>query len=616
MSEHSQRTTDDEPTGDDKDESDGETARHRKAGQRRRFRILTLGVSLAAVGFLCWLGFEAYSAKSNLERARVSAQHTKEALTAGDVEAAVRHASSAEAAAQHANDAVRSIPWTVATHIPWLGSPFKSGQQISQIVLGLASDVLKPATELGTALSPAHLIKGSHVDVQALREKEPSLVKIASDARRLEADANAITDPGYPSALQNARAELRAQTVKVADLLDKATLTARLAPMMMGADGPRTYFMGFQTNAEARATGGILGGFGILRFDNGTPAVNTLGPNTELTGPFKTLDLGPEFSQEFGFTNPSTDYRNSNLSSHFPYAAQIWRSMWSQQTGEDVDGVIAMDPVALSYVLGATGPLTMADGEIITADNVVELTESTAYKRFPTDQGARKRYLQDIANAVVKKMTGAVDSPRRLLDELGKAVSERRIAVWSAHPEEQKLLDQTPLAHTIPDDPAPYAAVVINNLAGNKIDYYLRQDVSYEADGCTANTRNSTVTVKLRSVVPDTPLPEYVAGSLGLSHDVPLSLPSGSMLTSVRLVATKGAKLVGAFSNGQQIPVFTGSDRGHPTFEIQVAIPPRQSGELTFRLTEPTAPGAARVPLQPLIDTTAPVVRVPDCSEK
>ena len=33
-------------------------------------------------------------------------------------------------------------------------------------------------------------------------------------------------------------------------------LAARLAPSMMGGDGPRTYIMGFQTNAEARGTGG------------------------------------------------------------------------------------------------------------------------------------------------------------------------------------------------------------------------------------------------------------------------------------------------------------------------------------------------------------------------
>lgn len=618
MSEHSQRATDDEPIDDGEDKSDAGTAPQRKAWRHRRFRVATLGLILSAIGFLCWLGFEGYSAKSHLERARVSAQHTKEALSAGDVEAALRAASAAEADAKHANDAVRSIPWTVAAHLPWLGSPFESARQVSQVVLGLASDVLKPAAELGTVLSPAHLIKGSHVDVQALRDKEPALVKIASDARHLETDAAAITEPTYLSALRNARSELQAQTVKVSDLLDKATLTAKLAPLMMGADGPRTYFMGFQTNAEARATGGILGGFGILRFDNGTPTVNALGPNTELTGPFKPLDLGPEFNGEYGYTNPSTDWRNSNLSSHFPYTAQIWRSMWAQQSGQEVDGVIALDPVALSYVLGATGPITMQDGEVINQGNVVELTESTAYLRFPTDQTARKQYLQVIANAVVKKMTGAVESPRRLLDALSRAVSERRIAIWSAHPEEQKLLEQTPLAHTIPDDASPYAAIVLNNLAGNKVDYYLRQNVTYKAEGCAGATRNTTVTVTLQSVVPETPLPDYVAGSAGLNlnRNVPITLPTGSMLTSVRLVATKGATLVGVYSNGQKIPAFTGTDRGHPTFEVQVAIPPRQSGELTFQLSEPTHPGVAQVPDQPLLTTTAPTVDVPECNQK
>ena len=171
-----------------------------------------------------------------------------------------------------------------------------------------------------------------------------------------------------------------------------------------------------------------------------------------------------------------TDFRNSNQSSHFPYTAQIWKSMWAQQSGMNVDGVIAIDPVALSYVLGAVGPVTMPDGEVITKDNVVELTESTAYSRFPTDQTARKKYLQDIANEVVKKMTGPVESPRKLLDALGKAVSERRIAVWSSSPADQKLLEETPLAHVVPDDPAPYAEVVINNLGGNKLDYYLKSE--------------------------------------------------------------------------------------------------------------------------------------------
>jgi hypothetical protein len=382
---------------------------------------------------------------------------------------------------------------------------------------------------------------------------------------------------------------------------------------MMGADGPRTYFMGFQTNAEARGTGGLLGGVGILRFDNGTATVDTLGPNTELGGASAPIDLGPEFAQVYGFTNPFTDFRNSNQSPHFPYAAQIWKSMWAQQSGMNVDGVIAIDPVALSYVLGAVGPVTMPDGEVVTKDNVVELTESTAYSRFPTDQTARKNYLQDIANAVVRKMTGQIESPRKLLDALGKAVSERRIAVWSSSPADQKLLEETPLAHMVPDDAAPYAEVVINNLGGNKMDYYLTRQIEYVADGCDGDTRMSTVTIRLTNTARDNSLPDYVSSSAGLP-EFPIKAPSGTMVTSVRLVATKDAKLVSILSNGQRVPAFKNTERDHPSFEVQVAIPPGQSGELSFHLSEPTSPGAPRVPIQPLVDSVTPVVSVPECS--
>jgi hypothetical protein len=86
------------------------------------------------------------------------------------------------------------------------------------------------------------------------------------------------------------------------------------------------------------------------------------------------------------------------------------------------------------------------------------------------------------------------------------------------------------------------------------------------------------------------------------------------MLSSVRLIATSGADLRSALANGQRVPVVRGTERGHPTFEVQVAIPPGKSGELTIHLTEPTAAGPARVPVQPLIDTVTPVTSVPACS--
>lgn len=581
----------------------------------RRVVIWTgLALLLVVVAFGCWLGIRAFDAKSNLEQARHNAQQAKEALLKGDTEGASRWADNARFHAQTARDATHSLPWNIASVVPWLGSPFRTGQQISDVVLGLAANVLQPSAEVGIAISPDRLLQDGRVDVQLLREEEPKLSKISSDAVRLDADARAISDPAYLSLIRDARAQLQGQTSDIATLLDNTALAARLAPSMMGADGPRTYFMGFQTNAEARGTGGLLGAFGILRFDNGTATVDTLESNDELNGPFTPIDLGPEYVEQYGFSNPTTDSRNSNQSSHFPYAAQIWKSMWAQQSGVNVDGVIAIDPVALSYVLSAVGPVTMPDGEIVTKDNVVELTESTAYSRFPTDQRARQKYLKDIGNAVVKKMTGRIESPRELLDALGRAVSERRIAVWSSSPANQELLEETPLAHVIPDDPAPYAEVVINNLGGNKLDYYLKSEIEYAADGCDGETRMSTVTVRLRNTAPNKPLPDYVAGSAGVP-EIPVEVPKGTMLTSVRLLATKDAKLVSVVSNGKRVPTFTETERGHPSFEVQVAIPPGQSGELTFHLSEPTFPGAPRVPVQPLLDTITPAISVPECSE-
>jgi hypothetical protein len=569
---------------------------------------------LVVVGFACWLGVQAFEAKSSLEQARNSAQQAKDALLKGDTGDAVQRAGNARFHAQAARDAAHSLPWDIVAAVPWLGSPFKTGQQISDVVLGLAADVLQPSADVSAALSPDRLLEGGRVDVQLLRKEEPELSKISADATRLDAAAGAISDPTYLSALRDARLQLQGETLEITRMLENTALAARLVPSMMGADGPRSYFMGFQTNAEARGTGGLLGAFGILRFDNGTGTVDNVAANDELHGAFAPTDLGPEFASQYGFSNPTTDSRNTNQSSHFPYAAQIWKSMWAQQSGMNVDGAIAIDPVALSYILGAVGSVTLADGEVITKDNVVELTESTAYARFPTDIRARQKYLQDIANTVVRKMTGGIESPRKLLDALGKAVGERRIAVWSSSPNEQRLLEETPLAHVIPDDAAPYAEVVINNLGGNKMDYYLKEEIEYAADGCAGDLRKSTITVRLTNTAPEKSLPDYVASSAGILSELPIELPNGIMVSSVRLLATTGATLVSALADGQRVTVFPGTERGHPSFEVQVAIPPGKSGELSFHLSEPTSPGAPRVPMQPLRNNVIPVVSVPECS--
>lgn len=560
-----------------------------------------------------WLGFQGLSAKSSLEKARNSAQQVKDSLLDGNTAEATQKADSALSAAQSARSTTHSGLWNIAAGLPVVGGPFKAGQQISDVVVGLAADILGPAAKAGIGLSPSKLYQDGRVDVQLLREQEPELVRLSESATRLDEQAAAVASAGFVAPLNTARTQLRNQTSEIESLLKNTSLAARVGPSMMGADGPRTYLLAFQTNAEARGTGGLLGGVGILRFDNGQPTVDTLASNAELYQAKATIDLGPEFNELYGASRPYTDVRNSNQSAHFPNAAQIWRSMWENETGTKVDGVIATDPVALSYILGAVGPVTVR-GQEVTQENVVELTMSTAYRMFPTDQSARKQYLQDIANAVVKKVTGQVKSPGKLLEALGRAAGERRIMIWSAFPDVQRVLEETTLAHTIPGDSAPYAQIVINNFGGNKMDYYLRREIEYAADGCDGDMRNSTITVRLTNTRGDNE-PEWASVSQGLPKDLPFKIPPGTMVSSVKLLATKGATLQSLTADGNQaLPNTEAVERGHPSFEVQVVIPANQSGELKFRLSEPTNPGEPRAPVQPLIDTIKPDVAVPECT--
>lgn len=596
--------------GDTYDEYAGRTPFFR----RHRFLVGVCVVLFLVVGLGCWVVVGAFQAKSNLEAARSSAEAAKDALLEGDTKAASTSASEAVDHAQAARDATHSVAWDIAAAIPWAGSPFETGQQVTEVVLGLAADVLRPAADVGLTISPDQLYEDGRVDVQLLRSQERQLAELSTNATRLNTDAAEIAEPRYVSLMRDARTELQGQISEITSLINNVALAARLAPSMMGADGPRTYFMAFQTNAEVRGTGGLLGGYGILRFDSGATSVDTLAPNSNLEDAVAPIDLGEEYDRQYGYLQPFMDFRNSNYSPHFPYAAQIWQGMWLEQTGQQVDGVIAIDPVALSYILGAVGPVTMPSGEVVSRDNVVELTESTAYLRFPIDQAARKQYLQDIASAVVVKMTGSVSSPRQLLDALGKAVVERRIAIWSAVPEDQALLEKTALAHVLPDDAAPYAGVILNNLGGNKLDYYLKSEIEYAADKCQGDTRASTVTIKLTNAVPGMPLPEYVAGAAGLSPELGLTLPEGTSVTSVRLFGTNGSQLSSAILNGERVPAILHTERGHPVFEVQVIITPGQTADISFQLSEPVVPGAPRAPSQPLVENVVPKVMVPTCS--
>ncbi len=285
------------------------------ATQRKRRRRIVIGTASAAAVAVAWGGYVAYEAtqiKLNLEEAAEFATQTKDALLAGNSEEAVRSADDAARYAGRAKDATDSVSWRIAAAIPGIGGPFDTTRQISDVVQGLASDVLRPAVEAGSALSPDQLLlDGARIDLTGLRDAAPVLAETAAAADELAVRASEI-DSTFVSQIDGPRQELVGQTTDLSSLLGNVSTAAEIAPAMLGADGPRSYFIGFQTNAEARGTGGLLGGFGELHAVDGAVRVDELASNRELSlAGRQGIDLGPDFERQYGQSRPTTDFRNS-----------------------------------------------------------------------------------------------------------------------------------------------------------------------------------------------------------------------------------------------------------------------------------------------------------------
>jgi hypothetical protein len=591
--------------------------RRRPVPWHRRHRT-SLAVSsvvvLVLIGLGVWFAVTALSAKSDLQDARAHVQAARSDLEKGDSAAAQREVDLAANNTSDARASTSALPWDLLAPIPVLGNPLRTTRDIAAAVDDLVVQVLKPAAAQGTALSPDKLrTSGSQIDLAALTRARLPLQQAAANSIAVQHRIDAIPAGGWLGSVEAARTSLQQQSAELTSLLRNASTAAILLPPMLGVEGPRNYFLAFQTNAEARGTGGLVGAYGIVTANQGKVALDTLASNRDLKFNGKPIDLGPDFAALYGNYKSTTSWSNSNISPNVPYAGQIWKSLWQQQSGQQIDGAIATDPVALSYILGAVGPVTLPSGEVIDANNVVRITESDVYLRFPDDNKARKDFLQSIAEAVVMKTLGGQGgSTVKLLQALGRAAGEGRLGVWSDMPGEEAVLADTALGRVVPDDAAPYANVVVNNASGNKIDYYLDRKVRYSADNCVGPLRSTAVAITLTNELPPGNYPPYITGR----QDPNPTGPPGTSRSLVSLYATQGAELRQVTLDGAPIAVTTGSERGHPVYTANVQLPPGVPKVLLFSMVEPTAPGEAQVPTQPLVGPMATSVNVPTCAVK
>lgn len=572
--------------------------RYLRAGGVLRRRLLWTAGGVIVLGAV-WILVTGYLARQQASKIGDRLHLAETYVAAGRVDQARGVAAGVPAMARRANLLTSGPAWWAAAHVPYLGRPFQIVRSMTSVGEQVGGDGLRRLLDVAGVVEPDKLrLAGDRVDLAAIAKAAPDLRAAArifdAATRRLDA----MPGGSWLPLVDGPRASLADQLRGLRGYVDAAARAADVLPQMLGADGPRRYFVGLQNEAELR---GLPGAFAIVVADHGKVTFTHFGSDAELlpaaagsmieTG----LDFGSDFRAAYGYAEPTSFIVNSDMSPHFPYAARTWAAMWTAVSGQRVDGAIALDSTVLSYFLRVTGPVTVPGGIRIDAANVVPITERDQYSMF-SDYFTRKQFVVDVLHATSDRLISAAHGTADLARLMSLAASQQRFVVWTRDTAIERILAQTSYAGALPGDDRPLVAPVLNNVAAGKLDYYLTRSLDYRRSGC-GPTRDVVVTLRLTNHAPPSGLPPYV--STRLDADRPRDTKPGDNRTLLDYYATRGAQLLSATLNGVPITSATLRDRGHPIFRVDVELPRGATQTVVLHLAEPAGTGEPMIWRQP-----------------
>jgi Protein of unknown function (DUF4012) len=552
------------------------TEPHRTAERLRRALAL---VGVAVVVLVGYTGYQALKAKTALERTASDFQTLQAQLTSGDEVGARATLAQAQRNATEAKDNSRGLGWWMSGRLPQLGPNVKAIQVITGVADSLAHDVLPGVISASSTLSPQNLrpVDG-RIDLTPIREGAPEVVRASAQLSREADKVDAIDSDALAPQIGQSVNQLRARLTRADNLADRAARAMRLLPEMLGADGERRYLFMFQNNAEIRSTGGIPGAVAVVTARDGRLTLGRQGdagsigrfdrPPTPLT-PAERLLFGPAmgiFPQDV------------NVTPDFPRSATLLAGMWSARHHKPVDGVVSVDPVALSYVLRGTGPVRLPDGHRLTAANAVDLLLHQVYVDI-ADPVQQNDFFNAAAKQVFQAITSGAGRPRSVITNLARGASERRILLWSSREEEQRVLAPTAIAGRLPAraTTTPEVGLYLNAARPYKLDYYLDYRASVESTSCQDSRQHLRVSVRMHSRVPAdvSSLPPYVAPPVQL-------FGRGTIVTTMFFVAPVDGTPTAYAVDGRDEKFDTHKLSGRVVFARSVALDPGQTRNVTI----------------------------------
>ncbi|WP_158253295.1 DUF4012 domain-containing protein [Cryobacterium sp. N19] len=557
-------------------------ARPKRSRTRTTVGPVVLGLLVVFIAATAWMGIRGLQAKDALEAAVPLAMSLKDQVVAGNVAAAALSAAELAEFADTARSRTSDPVWRAYELLPFLGPNLVAVREVAAVVDDVARNAVMPLAALaGTLDLNAFKPVDGKIALQPLIDSQPQVAAANTALTRAAANVDRIDTGNVLEVVRSSVTQLQTVTVDTAVTLDGMQRAVTLVPAMLGADAPRDYILLFQNPAELRSTGGIPGALALLHTDQGSIELTQQASSGSFAQPDEpVLPLGDEIRSIYGDITGQF-IQNVTMTPDFAQSGALTREMWRLAFGVEANGVLSVDPVALSYLLDATGPITLATGDELTADNAVQLLLSDVYARYevPAQQDA---FFAAAAGAVFDAVKSGRADPTKLLTALVRAGAENRVLVWNADEGEQAVLAGTTLAGARPvsDSATNRFGLYLNDATGAKMDLYLDVHTAIGQQTCRADQRPQyAVEVTLTNTAPAdaaTSLPAYVTG--GGSFGVPL----GNIKTMVSGYGTPEVQNLGVTRDGATVPYHPATDATFPVSTVGVELAPGESTVLRF----------------------------------
>lgn len=514
--------------------------------------------------------------------------------------------------AEKADQIIHGPLWNLTSKLPVLGSDVRTVQGMTGTLKNLVSNELIPLAKIADQLERQNLNAGDgEINTEPIIKLQKALTGTNGKLKKEVASYTRLPEPHLKSVRKYYNQGDKA-LFGLSNRLNQVCGSLLSVQELLGANGERTFAVLIMSPSEARSTGGLVGSVGTMTAHEGEISVGNFRPNTDYI-PYGAGNPSTDELNVFQTNGPlhmSLDIRDLASYPNITRTAEQFNKIWKQTpwgNGQNLDGILIMDPVFFQEIIKLHGNISLADGTVLNGDNTAEFLLNTVYIKYPP--AVQDLYFSQIAQVAIKSIFSNID-----ITEIGKdmkiveeASSERHFSMYSFDSNLQSSISRGGFSGPAAgSESEPKLGIFINEQISSKMDWYIQRSATIKKSTCEAKSpRNYSVVYQFKNVMTKKQvytLPNYITGGYAAGGE------RGHGVEKVLLYPPEDGDLTNIVVDKMPTKVTSVHIGGKKAYMLVVDISPESSVDLSFVvLASNRATGDMKLDQTPLVRLHPPV---------